>query len=85
MDDFSKWNKPIFIYTKVIVSILIFDLFPHSMITPKCKFHLTYSCTYLELFPRGQSMQVHDLAKYKWILFPQRKWMYSTYKNSDLQ
>jgi hypothetical protein len=27
---------------------------------------------YLELFPRMQSMKVHDLAKYEWLLFT--KW-----------
>jgi hypothetical protein len=49
--------------TKVTVSIPAFDLFPHPRITPFCIFSLTYSCTCLELFPRAQSMQVHDLAK----------------------
>jgi hypothetical protein len=28
---------------KVIESIPVFDLFPHSMIIPKCTFHLTYN------------------------------------------
>jgi hypothetical protein len=73
------------IFTKVIVSIPAFDLFPHPRITPFCIFTLTYSCTSLELFPRGQSMQVHDLAKNEWILFTARKWMQSTHGNSDLQ
>jgi hypothetical protein len=51
------------VVAKVIVSIPVFDLFPHSSITPKCRFHLTYSCTCLDLFSREQSMQVHGLAK----------------------
>jgi hypothetical protein len=59
---------------KVIVSIPEFDLFPCSRITPDYRFHLTYSCTYLELFLRGQSMQVHDLAKYEWSLFFKNGW-----------
>jgi hypothetical protein len=61
---------------------------PCTMVTiavPTCgKFSLTYSCTCLELFPRGQSMQVHDLAKNEWILFTARKWMQSTHGNSGL-
>jgi hypothetical protein len=69
---------------KVTVSIPAFDLFPHPRITPFCIFSLTYSCTCLELFPRGQSMQVHDLAKNEWILFTARKWMQSTHGNSGL-
>jgi hypothetical protein len=69
---------------KVTVSIPAFDLFPHPRITPFCIFSLTYSCTWLELFSRGQSMQVHDLAKNEWILFTARKWMQSTYGNSGL-
>jgi hypothetical protein len=71
--------------TKVTVSIPVFDLFPYSRITPKSKFHLTYSYTYLELFPRGQSMQVHDLAKNEWLLCIERKWVESILRNSDLQ
>jgi hypothetical protein len=39
--------------TKVIVSIRVFDLFLHSMITLEFKFHLIYSCIYLELIPRA--------------------------------
>jgi hypothetical protein len=69
---------------KVTVSIPAFDLFPHPRITPFCIFSLTYSCTCLELFPKGQSMQVHDLAKNEWILFTARKWMQSTHRNSGL-
>jgi hypothetical protein len=71
--------------TKVTVSIPAFDLFPHPRITPFCIFSLTYSCTCLELFPRRQSMQVHDLAKNEWILFTARKWMQSTPGNSILR
>jgi hypothetical protein len=37
-----------------------------------------------ELFPRGQSMQVHDLAKDEWSLFIEQKWVESTHANSDL-
>jgi hypothetical protein len=70
---------------KVTVSIPALDLFPHPRITPFCIFSLTYSCTCLELFPRGQSIQVHDLAKNKWILFIARKWMQSTHGNSGLR
>jgi hypothetical protein len=62
-------------FTKVTKSIPVFDLFLHSWIAPKCKFHLTYPCTCLELFPRGQSMQEHDLAKYEWSLFIEWKWV----------
>jgi hypothetical protein len=69
---------------KVTVSIPAFDLFLHPRITPFCIFSLTYSCTCLELFPRGQSMQVHDLAKNEWILFTAQKWMQSTHGNSGL-
>jgi hypothetical protein len=71
--------------TKVTVPIPEFDLFLSSRITPKSRFYLTYSCTYLELFPRGQSMQVHDLAKDEWLLFIEQKWVGSTHGNSDLQ
>jgi hypothetical protein len=39
----------------------------------------------LELFPMGQSMQVHDLAKNEWILFIAWKWMQSTHGNSGLR
>jgi hypothetical protein len=55
------------------------------MIIPKNRFHLTYSCTYLELFLRGQSIQVHDLSKDEWLLFTERKWVESTHGSSDLQ
>jgi hypothetical protein len=72
-------------YIKVIVSIPEFDLFPSSRITPKSRFHLTYSCTNLELFPRRQSMQVYDLAKNEWLLFTERKWVGFIHGNSDLQ
>jgi hypothetical protein len=41
---------------KVAVSIPALDLFLHPRITPFCIFSLTYSCTCLELFPRGQCM-----------------------------
>jgi hypothetical protein len=51
--------------TKVIVSIPVFDLLIHARITSECRFHLIYSYTYLDLFLRGQSMQVHDLTKYE--------------------
>jgi hypothetical protein len=51
-----------FILLMLDVFISMFDLFLHSRITPKCGFHLTYSCTCL-------SMQVHDLAKDEWLLF----------------
>jgi hypothetical protein len=71
--------------TKVTVSILALDLFPYPRITPVCIFSLTYSCTCLELFPRGQSIQVHDLAKNEWILLTTRKWMQSTHGNSGLR
>jgi hypothetical protein len=70
---------------KVTVSISTFDLFPHPRITPFCIFSLTYSCTCLELLPRRQSMEVHDLAKNEWILFTARKWMQFTNGNSDLR
>jgi hypothetical protein len=59
-----RWNCG-----KVTVSIPALDLFPHPKIIPVCIFSLTYSCTCLELFPRGQSIQVHDLVKNEWILF----------------
>jgi hypothetical protein len=68
-----------YICTKVTVSFPMFDLFLYSRITPECRFHLTYSCTYLELFLRGQSMQVYDLAKYKWPLFTEQKWVEFTH------
>jgi hypothetical protein len=71
--------------SKVTVSIPALDLFPHPRITPFCIFSLTYSCTCLELFPRRQSIQVHDLAKNEWILFTARKWMQSTHGNSGLR
>jgi hypothetical protein len=71
-------------YYKITVSILVFDLFPCSRITSECRFHLTYFCTRLELFPRGQSMQVHDLAKHEWSLFTEWKWVESTQGNSGL-
>jgi hypothetical protein len=70
---------------KVTVSIPAIDLFPHPRITPFCIFSLTYSCTCLELFPKGQSIQVHDLAKNEWILFTVWKWMQSTHGNSGLR
>jgi hypothetical protein len=54
---------------KITVPIPEFDLFPHSRITPKSRFYLIYSYRDLELFPRRQSMQVHDLAKDEWLLF----------------
>ena len=44
--------------TKETVPIPEFDLFPSFRITRKSKFYLTYFYTYLELFLRGQSMQV---------------------------
>jgi hypothetical protein len=62
----------------------MFDLFSHSKITSECTFHLTYYYTCLELFPRGQSMQVNDLAKDEWPLFTERNWVESTHGNSDL-
>jgi hypothetical protein len=71
-------------FDKVTVSICVSDLFLHSMITSQCTFPLIYSCTCLALFPRGQWMQVHDSAKYDWLLFTQRKWVESTYANNDL-
>ena len=54
-------------------------------ITPFCIFSLTNSYTCLELFPSGQSMQVHDLAKNEWILFTTHIWMQSTHGNSGLR
>ena len=59
------------------VSIPVFDLIPNSRITPQYSFHLTYLCIFLELFPRGQSMQVHDLAKDEWSLITKWKWVES--------
>jgi hypothetical protein len=29
----------------------------------------------LELYPRVQSMKAHDLAKYVWSLFIEKKWV----------
>jgi hypothetical protein len=49
------------------------------------RFFLTYLCTCLFLFPRVQSMQMHDLAKCDWSLFIAWKWMQSTNANSNLQ
>ena len=72
------------IKTDIVAKIPMFDLFPHSRITPKCRFHLTYSYICLELFLRGQSMQMHGLAKDEWLLFTEWKWMKSTKRNSDL-
>ena len=70
---------------KVTISIPALNLFLHPRITPFCIFSLTYSCTCLELFPRGQSIQVHNLAKNEWILFTTWKWMQSTHGNSGLR
>ena len=73
----------VMIESKVIIFITTFDLFPHPRITRFCIFSLIFSCIYLELFLRGQSMQVHDLAKDEWLLFTQ-KWVESAHGNSDL-
>jgi hypothetical protein len=81
----GELDHGIWIPIKVTISIPAFDLFLHPRITPFCIFSLTYSCTCLELFPKGQSMQVHDLAKDEWLLFTTRKWVESTHGNSDLQ
>jgi hypothetical protein len=39
----------------------------------------------LKLFPRVESMKVHDLARYVWSLFNEWKWVESTNKNSGLR
>jgi hypothetical protein len=82
---YGNWGGSNFNSHKVTVSIPTFDLFSHPRITPFCIFSLSYLCTCLELFPRRQSMQVHDLAKNEWILFTARKWMQSTHGNSSLR
>jgi hypothetical protein len=59
------------IYSRVLLHI------PVSCDYTFCRFCVTYSCTYLELFPRMQWMKVHDLAKCEWLLFIEWKWVES--------
>jgi hypothetical protein len=49
------------------------NLFSSPTIIPISDFFLIYSCTCLELFPKVQSMKMHDLAKCDWSLFIKRK------------
>ena len=49
---------------KVNISIIVFDLFLHFRITPKSKFHLTCSYTYLELFLRGNQCTWPKMSSY---------------------
>jgi hypothetical protein len=62
---------------KVDASIPVPNPYQYPTITPISN-SLTYLYTCLFLFPREQSMQVHDLAKDEWLLFTERKWVGST-------
>jgi hypothetical protein len=70
MTNFHFWNLK-FGTIMVIVSICVFDLFPCPTITLLCiPSHLS-----VHIFSRMQSVKVHGLAKYEWLLFIEQKWV----------